>query len=62
MRCLATPLKGWRALAAVVVLLEALQWLTPDRVPDLPTALSGAAGAALASLGIGMTIWIRARR
>jgi hypothetical protein len=30
---------------AYAEVLEALQGLTPDRVPDLPTALSGAAGA-----------------
>jgi hypothetical protein len=30
--------------------LEALQGLTPDRVPNLPTALSAAAGALLAAL------------
>jgi len=31
-------------------LLEALQGLTPDRVPDLPTAFSRAAGVLLAAL------------
>jgi len=54
--CLAwpRPLIVAGALMAVSALLEVLQGLTPDRVPDLPTALSGAggaiAGALLASL------------
>jgi VanZ family protein len=41
-------------------LLEALQGLTPDRVPDLPTALSGAAGTLAAALiaWLGFRIWI----
>jgi hypothetical protein len=42
-------------------LLEALQGLTPDRVPDLPTALSGAGGvsaaAILANLIIRARLW-----
>ena len=37
-------------LAAFSALLEVLQGLTPDRVPDLPTALSGAGGALAAGL------------
>lgn len=37
------------ALMAAAGSLEALQGLTPDRVPDFPTALSGAGGALLAS-------------
>jgi hypothetical protein len=35
------------SLMVSAALREALQGLTPDRVPDLPTALSGAAGALL---------------
>lgn len=38
------------ALMALSALLEALQGLTPDRVPDLPTALSGAGGALTGAL------------
>jgi hypothetical protein len=35
---------------AFAALLEALQGFTPDRVPDLPTAFSGAAGVLSAAL------------
>ena len=41
---------GGGGLLPVAVLLEALQGLTPDRTPDLPTALSAAAGVASAAL------------
>ena len=37
-------------LMVLAALLEALQGLTADRVPDLPTAFSGAAGVAAAAL------------
>lgn len=37
------------AMIAVAALLEALQGLTPDRVPDFPTALCGSAGALAAA-------------
>ena len=37
------PLPVGLALMATAGLLEALQGLAPDRIPDLPTALSGAA-------------------
>jgi VanZ family protein len=37
-------------IMAFAALLEALQGLTPDRTPDLPTALSAAAGALTAGL------------
>src|SRR5258707_15657611 len=43
------PLIVGLALMATAGLLEALQGLTPDRVPDFPTALCGAGGALLAS-------------
>jgi VanZ family protein len=33
------------ALIVIAALLEGLQGLTPDRVPDLPTTLAGASGA-----------------
>ena len=50
--CLAWPRPFIVALELMVFagLLEALQGLTPDRVPDLPTALSGAAGVLSAAL------------
>jgi hypothetical protein len=48
------------ALMATAGLLEALQGLTPDRVPDLPTALCGAGGALLAS--VAAEVFIRARK
>jgi hypothetical protein len=38
------------ALVPFAAVLEALQGLTPDRVPDLPTALSGAGGVLSAAL------------
>ncbi len=38
------------ALMALAALMEGLQGLTVDRIPDLPTALSGAAGALAAAL------------
>jgi VanZ family protein len=37
-------------MVAFSALLEALQGLTPDRTPDLPTALSAAAGALTAGV------------
>ena len=50
--CLAwpRPLLVGGALMVFSGALEALQGLTPDRVPDLPTALAGAGGALLAAL------------
>ena len=50
--CLAWPRPFVVALAlmAFAGLLEALQGLTPDRVPGLPTALSGAGGVLAAAL------------
>jgi hypothetical protein len=44
------PLIVAGVLATVSALLELLQGLTPDRVPDLPTALSGAGGALTGAL------------
>jgi VanZ family protein len=38
------------AMMAFSALLEALHGLTPDRTPDLPTALSAAAGALSAAV------------
>jgi VanZ family protein len=39
------PLIVAGVLTALAALIEALQGLTADRIPDLPTALAGAAGA-----------------
>jgi hypothetical protein len=59
--CLAWPrpmaVAAW--LVPCSVLLEALQGLTADRVPDLPTALFGAAGVASAALLADLAVWLR---
>ena len=59
--CLAWPrpmaVAAW--LVPFAVLLEALQGLTADRVPDLPTALFGAAGVASAALLADLALWLR---
>jgi hypothetical protein len=56
--CLAwpRPLIVAALLITLAALLEALQGLTSDRVPDLPTALSGAAGAMAAALVAALVI------
>jgi hypothetical protein len=54
------PLIVGLALMATAGLLETLQGLTPDRVPDFPTALCGAGGALLAS--VAAEVFIRTRR
>jgi hypothetical protein len=50
--CLAwpRPMAVAAALLPLAVLLEAMQGLTPDRVPDLATTLSAATGVASAAL------------
>ena len=50
--CLAwpRPMTVAAVLLPFAVLLELLQGLTPDRVPDLATALSAATGVAVAAL------------
>jgi len=53
------PLIIGLASMATAGLLEALQGLTPDRVPDFPTAFCGAGGALVAS--VAAEIFIRAR-
>jgi hypothetical protein len=62
--CLAWPrpmaVAAW--LLPFGVLLEALQGLTPDRAPDLPTALFGAAGVASAALLADLALWLRKGR
>jgi peptidoglycan/LPS O-acetylase OafA/YrhL len=49
------------ALMALSALLEMLQGLTPDRVPDLPTALSGAAGAVAGALAASLSLYAARR-
>jgi hypothetical protein len=62
--CLAWPrpmaVAAW--LVPFAVLLEALQGLTADRVPDLPAALFGAAGVASAALLAHLALWLRKGR
>ena len=53
------PLIIGLASMATAGLLEALQGLTPDRVPDFPTAFCGAGGALVAS--VAAEVFIRAR-
>jgi VanZ family protein len=53
------PLIVAAVLAAVSALLELLQGLTPDRVPDLPTALSGAGGALTGALVAKLMLHVR---
>ena len=50
--CLAwpRPMVVAAVLIPLAILLEALQGLTPDRVPDFATALSAATGVAVAAL------------
>jgi hypothetical protein len=61
--CLAwpKPMAVAAGLLPVAVLLEALQGLTPDRVPDLATTLSAAAGVASAALLADLAITLRKR-
>jgi VanZ family protein len=47
--CLAWP-RPFIVAGVISALLEALQGLTPDRTPDLPTALRAAAGALTAGV------------
>jgi len=49
------------ALTVLSALLEALQGLMPDRVPDLPTALSGAAGALTGAVAASLTLYAAKR-
>jgi VanZ family protein len=53
------PLIVAGVLTAVSALLEILQGLTPDRVPDLPTALSGAGGALTGALVAKLMLHVR---
>ena len=49
-------------LTLFAALLEVLQGFTPDRVPDLPTALSGAGGVLAAALLAEFTIRVPNQR
>ena len=61
--CLAwrRPMVVAAVLIPFAVLLEALQGLTPDRVPDLATTLSAATGVAVAALLAELAITLRKR-
>ncbi|MGH6805008.1 MAG: hypothetical protein ACREC3_16845 [Methyloceanibacter sp.] len=61
--CLAWPRPTVVAagLIPLAVLLEALQGLTRDRVPDLATTLSAATGVAVAALLADLAITLRKR-
>jgi len=62
--CLAwpRPMAVAALLVPCAVTLEALQALTPDRVPDIPTALFAAAGVASAALLADLGLWLRKAR
>ena len=62
--CLAwpRPMAVAAVLLPVAILLEAAQGLTPDRVPDLATALSAATGVAMAALLADLILWLRKGR
>ena len=61
--CLAwpRPMVVAAVLIPFAVLLEALQGLTPDRVPDLATTLSAATGVASAALLADLIMTLRRR-
>jgi VanZ family protein len=56
------PLIVAGALVALAGLLEALQGLTADRIPDLPTAFCGAAGALTGALLADLLMRVRRER
>jgi VanZ family protein len=62
--CLAWPRPMLVAaiLLPVAVGLEAAQALTPDRTPDLSTALTAAAAVASAALLADLVLWLRQKR
>jgi hypothetical protein len=61
--CLARPrpMAVAAALVPFAVLMEALQGLTADRVPDPVTALIAASGVASAALLADFVLWLRQR-
>ena len=61
--CLAWPRPAYVAatLMTLAALLEALQGLTADRIPDLATAISGASGVLLAAILFQLMLSLRKR-
>jgi len=59
--CLAwpRPMRVAAVLLPIAVMLEAAQALTPDRMPDLATALSAATGVATAALLADLVLTLR---
>jgi VanZ family protein len=55
------PMEVAAVLLPLAILLEMAQGLTPDRVPDLATALFAAAGVAVAALVADLVIALRGR-
>jgi len=53
------PVVVGAAFMIAAPLLEVMQGLTPDRVPDLPTAACGAGGALAAALLAELFMWVR---
>lgn len=62
--CLAwpRPMQVAAVLLPLAILMEAAQGLTPDRTPDLATALSAATGISLAALLADLVLTLRQRR
>lgn len=62
--CLAwpQPMRVAAVLLPLALSLEAAQGLTPDRTPDLATALSAATGVSLAALLADFVLTLRKRR
>ena len=62
--CVAWPRPSYVAAVLMVLaaLLEALQGLTADRIPDLPTAVSGAVGVLAAAILAQLVISLRKAR
>ena len=53
------PLVVATSLMTFSGLLEALQWWTPDRTPDITAAFGGAAGAISAAILVKLFLWTR---
>jgi hypothetical protein len=53
------PMRVAAVLLPLALLLEAAQGLTPDRTPDLATALSAATGVSLAALLADLVVTLR---
>jgi VanZ family protein len=59
---LARPIIVAGVIMALAALIEALQGLTADRIPDLPTALSAAGGALAGAVTAMLLAWLLKRR